>query len=58
MVETPDELSGIQVAIVEDDAPLREFLALFLRVKGCRVEKFASSEDAGDKEGLIIACNT
>ena len=52
MVETPDELSGIHVAIVEDDAPLRESLALFLRVKGCHVEAFGSSEDAGDARKL------
>lgn len=52
MVETPDELSGIHVAIVEDDAPLRESLALFLRVKGCRVEAFGSSEDAGGARKL------
>jgi DNA-binding response OmpR family regulator len=48
MVETPGELSGIRVAIVEDDAPLRESLSLFLRVKGCRVETFGSAEDVGD----------
>ena len=52
MVRTPGELSGIHVAIVEDDAPLRESLALFLRVKGCRVETFGSSEDAGDARTL------
>jgi DNA-binding response OmpR family regulator len=48
MLETPDELSGIQVAVVEDDPLLRESLSLFLRVKGCRVETFGSAEDAGD----------
>jgi len=52
MVETPDELSGIQVAIVEHYAPLRESLALFLRVKGYRVEAFGSSEEAGDARKL------
>jgi two-component system phosphate regulon response regulator OmpR len=52
MAGTPGELSGITVAIVEDDAPLRESLSLFLRVKGCRVVAFGSSEDAGDAGAL------
>lgn len=39
---------GIRVAIVEDDPLLRESLAVFLRLKGCRVETFGSAEDAGD----------
>jgi two-component system phosphate regulon response regulator OmpR len=60
MVETPDELSGIKVAIVEDNAPLRESLALFLRVKGYRVEAFGRSEDVGDARmlsefGIVIS---
>jgi len=42
----------MQIAIVEDDPSLRESLALFLRVKGCRVEEFGSSEDAGDSRKL------
>jgi len=45
---TPVTLEGMRVVIVEDDAPLRESLALFLRLKGCRVETFGSAEDAGD----------
>jgi two-component system, OmpR family, response regulator len=42
----------MQVAIVEDDALLRESLALFLRVKGCRVETFGSGEEA--KAGNLV----
>ena len=45
-------MTGVRVAIVEDDALLRESLALFLRVKGCRVETFGSAEDAGDARRL------
>lgn len=41
-------MAGIHVAIVEDDALLRDSLALFLRVKGCRVGTFGSAEEAGD----------
>jgi FixJ family two-component response regulator len=52
MVKTPDELSGMRVAIVDDDAALRDSLILFLRVKGCRMEAFGSSEDAGDARKL------
>jgi DNA-binding response OmpR family regulator len=48
MGERPGELSGIQIAIVEDDALLLESLALFLHVKGCVVETFRSAEAAGD----------
>jgi DNA-binding response OmpR family regulator len=44
----PGALAGIHVAIVEDDTLLRGSLALFLRVKGCRVETFGSAEEAGD----------
>lgn len=47
MVETPDALSGVQVAFVEDDNLLRESLAIFLRIKGCRVETFSSAEETG-----------
>ncbi len=52
MGETPGELSGVRVAIVEDDAALRGSLAFFLQVKGCRVEVFGSAEDAGDVRKL------
>jgi DNA-binding response OmpR family regulator len=52
MGETPGVLAGVQVAIVEDDALLRESLALFLQVKGCLVETFGSAEDAGDVRKL------
>jgi DNA-binding response OmpR family regulator len=48
MEETTGALAGIQIAIVEDDPLLRESIALFLRVKGCRVETFGSAEEAGD----------
>jgi DNA-binding response OmpR family regulator len=48
MEVTPGALAGIHVAIVEDDAMLLDSLALFLRVKGCRVETFRSAEEAGD----------
>lgn len=48
MEERPGALAGIHVAIVEDDAMLLESLALFLRVKGCRVETFRSAEEAVD----------
>ena len=41
-------LGNLRIAIIEDDAPLRESLSTFLRVKGCRVETFACAEDAGD----------
>lgn len=44
-------LAGVRVAIVEDDALLRESLALFLRVKGCRVDTFGSAEAAADATG-------
>ncbi|HEX9204754.1 MAG TPA: response regulator, partial [Candidatus Deferrimicrobiaceae bacterium] len=40
-------MAGIYVAIVEDDPLLRDSLALFLRVKGCRVQTFGSAEEAG-----------
>jgi DNA-binding response OmpR family regulator len=52
MWKTPCELTGVRIAIVEDDAPLRESLALFLQVKGCLVETFGSAEDAGDVRKL------
>lgn len=52
MGEASGELSGIRVAIVEDDALLRESLALFLRMKGCRVETFGSAEEADDPARL------
>lgn len=44
----PGKLAGTRIAIIEDDALLRESLALFLRVQGCRVETFGSAEEAGD----------
>ncbi|RJP23810.1 MAG: response regulator [Deltaproteobacteria bacterium] len=38
----------MRIAIVEDDALLRESLALFLRVRRCRVETYGSAEEAGE----------
>jgi len=52
MGETPGGLAGIRIAIVEDDALLRESFGLFLRAKGCRVEMFGSAEEAGDARKL------
>jgi len=52
MGEAPEALAGIRVAIVEDDTSLRVSFALFLRVKGCRVETFGSAEEAGDARTL------
>ena len=52
MGEAPEALTGIRVAIVEDDPSLRVSYALFLRVKGCRVETFGSAEEAGDARKL------
>ena len=48
-------LAGTRIAIIEDDALLREALSIFLRVKGCRVETFGSAEDAGEaaKPGMF-----
>jgi len=48
MVEATGALAGVRVAIVEDDALLRKSLAIFLQVKGCRVEAFGSAEEAGE----------
>ena len=45
-------MAGIRVAIVENDTSLRVSFALFLRVKGCRVETFGSAEEAGDARTL------
>ena len=44
----PGSLAGIRIAIIEDDASLRESLSIFLRVKGFRVETFGSAEEAVD----------
>jgi DNA-binding NtrC family response regulator len=44
----PSRLAGTRIAVIEDDTLLRESLALFLRVRRCRVETFGSAEDAGD----------
>ncbi|MBI5342484.1 MAG: response regulator [Deltaproteobacteria bacterium] len=41
-------MAGTRIAIIEDDALLRESLALFLRVRRCRVETFGSAEEAGE----------
>jgi two-component system response regulator RegX3 len=40
--------SGEKIAIIEDDTLLRESLALFLRVRGGRVEAYGSAEEAGE----------
>ncbi len=37
---------GARVAIIEDDVPLREALALFLRVKGWSVDAVSSAEES------------
>jgi DNA-binding response OmpR family regulator len=37
--------AGTRIAVIEDDAPLREALALFLRVKGWSVDTFGSGEE-------------
>ena len=55
----PGELQGTRVAVVDDDALLRESLGVYLTVKGCRVETFASAEEvfgAGDlgRFGVVI----
>ena len=52
MGEAPEALAGERVAIVEDDTSLRVSFALFLRVKGCRVETFGCAEEAGDARTL------
>ena len=46
--ETPGALAGIRIAIVEEDPLLRESLAVFLKLRGCRVETFESAVEAGD----------
>jgi DNA-binding response OmpR family regulator len=38
--------AGTRIAIIEDDLPLREALALFLRVKGWSVDTFGSGEES------------
>lgn len=55
-------LAGASIAIVEDDALLRESLALFLRVNGCLVDTFGSSEEAMESlrdkwPGIVISDN-
>jgi len=40
------------VAVVEGDALLRESLGVYLRVLGCRVEVFSSSEEISDSGDL------
>lgn len=41
-------LAGTKAAIIEDDALLCRSMALFLLVRGARVETYASAEEAGD----------
>jgi DNA-binding response OmpR family regulator len=45
-METRRTLTGLRIALIEDDNLLRESLSFFLRVKGCLVETFECAEDA------------
>jgi DNA-binding response OmpR family regulator len=48
----PGDLKGTHVAVVENDALLRESLCVYLRVMGSRVEAFASAEEVRDAGNL------
>ena len=52
---------GTRIAIIEDDVPLREALALFLRVKGWSVDTFGSGEESAGvgnwEEYTVVICD-
>ena len=52
---------GMRIAIIEDDLPLRESLALFLRVKGWTVDTFGSGEESARvgnwEEYTVVICD-
>lgn len=53
--------AGRRLAIVEDDAPLREALVLFLRMNGWTVDSFGSAEEtarvANWGEFTVVICD-
>lgn len=52
---------GTRIAIIEDDVPLREALALFLRVKGWTADTFGSGEETSGvgnwEEYTVVICD-
>lgn len=60
-METNPVPKGASVALIEDDGPLREALALFLRVKGWSVDTFGSGEESAGVvswgEYAVVICN-
>lgn len=61
MMETNLVPVGTRIAIIEDDLPLREALALFLRVKGWSVDIFGSGEETAGvgnwEEYSVVFCD-